>query len=111
MVTKRNAKRTSRLAAVGGVTGALALGVFGLAVSAHENTTRLSEPTTQAPAATATQTPAATATATQTPATTSTNTGAPQVPAATGVPGMAPSGMTPDGMTPDGMTPGAGSGR
>jgi hypothetical protein len=99
MVTMHNAKRMSRLAAVGGVAGALALGAFGLAVSAHDNTTKLSEPTTETPGATATQTPGATGT----------NTSTPQAPAATGAPGVASGGSGSSGSAPGGTVPGAGN--
>jgi hypothetical protein len=99
MVTMHNAKRMSRLAAVGGVTGALALGAFGLAVSAHENATRLSEPTTQTPAATATQAPGATATDTSAPS-------APGAHAAPGAPAMTPGGTSSGGSSSGGMSPG-----
>ena len=109
MVTMHNAKRMSRLAAVGGVTGALALGAFGLAVSAHDSTTKLSEPSTQTPAATATQAPGATATqtpgatATQVPGAPATSPSTSGAPAATGVPGV-----TSGGSSSGGTVPGAG---
>lgn len=99
MVTMHNAKRMSRLAAVGGVTGALALGAFGLAVSAHENNGLLAEPTTQTPGATATETPGATQT--QTPGGSSTSTSSPHAPDATEVPGVTSGGA-------GGTVPGAG---
>jgi len=101
-----NANRISRLAAVGGVAGALALGAFGLAVSAHENTSPLADPTGPTPGATATQSPGSTATSTATP-------GSPSV---AGGGGGATNGGTAGGGTgsdsgaaPGGTAPGAGN--
>lgn len=109
MVTMHNAKRISRLAAVGGVAGALALGAFGLAVSAHENTSPLADSSTQTPGATATQTPGATATSTATP-------GSPSVSGGGGGAtnggttggGTVGGGTAPGGTAPGGTVPGAG---
>lgn len=103
MVTMHDAKRISRLAAVGGVAGALALGAFGLAVSAHENTSPLADPATPTPGATATQTPGATQS--QTPGgSSSTSTSSQKSPGVAEVPG-ATSGS---GAAPGGTVPGAG---
>jgi len=104
-----NANRISRLAAVGGVAGALALGAFGLAVSAHENTSPLADPASPTPGATATQTPGATQS--QTPGgSSSTSTPSQQSPGVAEVPGGTSGGTgSGSGAAPGGTVPGAGN--